>query len=158
MGVGHEYPLRFDHHAFSAYCFNTKTCQVTYADTLQVSEDEPSRAPRAGYLNSLGLGGHLGIKNFPAPAQVKWTALDGTELRGTIDVGNVFEDQLILHQVAREQLPDVTVKHSGSPNVVLVVNDRTITVYMRAMVFVKSTGGSPSGFRDDVIQAWQKTY
>lgn len=157
-GTAHEYPLRFDQHSFSAHCFNTKTCRVEYANTIEVAKNEPSPAPRPDHLKSLGLSAHVGIDNFPAPAKVEWISLDGTQLTATVDIGEIFGDERILHRVQRDQLPDKTVKHGGAPTIILEVNDRTLTVYMRAMVFLKDDGRSPAPFREDVLQAWQKTF
>lgn len=158
MGIGHEYPLRFDHHTFSAHCFNTQACRVTYANARLTDSVDASPPPRPDHLKFLGLGGHVGLANFPAPAEVEWTALDGTPLRASVGIGDIFKDELVLHRVAEDQLPDITAKHSGAPTIILEVNDRTLTVYMRAMVFLKDNGKSPGPFRNDVIKAWQKTY
>lgn len=159
MGIGHEYPLRFTHHSFDAHCYNTQKCRVRYAKTLEVDRDEPSPAPpRPDYSKFWGLATHVGIDNFPEPARVEWTSADGTALEADVDIGHIFKDQLVLHRVPKEMLPDTTVKHGDGPSIFLEVNDRTLTVYMRQMVFLKHDGPGTSPFKHELIQAWQKTY
>ena len=49
----------------------------------------------------------------------------------------------------------------GDPDIILEVNDRTINVYMRAFVPTRELqipGNKYSGFRDDLILAWSRTY
>lgn len=130
-----------------------------YAGTLQVAEDGPSPAPRrADYQELWGLASHVGIDNFPAPAKITWTSIDGAEHQAEVDIGEIFKDQLVLHRVPRDQLPDITVKHSDGPSIFVEINDRKVTVYMRQMVFLKSDGLGTSPFQHELIQAWNKTY
>lgn len=157
--IGLEYPLRFSHHAFDVHCYNTRKCKVRYAGVLQIDRDEPSPAPkRSDYRELWGAATHVGIDNFPAPAKVSWTASDGTELTADVDIASIFANERVLHHVPVEQLPEKTIKHADGPSIHLEINDRTLTVFMRQMVFLKGPADRPSPFREDLIQAWQKTF
>ena len=159
MGVGHEYPLRFTHHSFDAHCYNTKKCRVLYANAVQVNEEDPSPSPqRVDYQKLWGLATHVGIDNFPAPARVEWTSADGADLNAQVDIGSIFKDQLVLHNVPRDMLPVTTVKHGDGPSIFLQINDRTLTVFMRQMVFLKNEGPGTSPFQHELIEAWRVTY
>ena len=158
MGVGHEYPLRFTNHAFSGFCFETLACEIAYAGRT-IRHPEPMPAPvRADYQRGWGLGTHVGIDNFPAPAKVRWTAPDGSSHEAEVDLGEIFRDQRVLHQVDKADLPTDTVAHSDGPGIFLEVRDRTINVYMRQLVFLKDTTDRKGQSRSDVIKAWSKTY
>jgi len=50
---------------------------------------------------------------------------------------------------------------SGRPGIFLEVNDRTISVYMKAFIATRAEqipGNKDSDFRDDVILAWTHAY
>lgn len=159
MGIGHEYPLRFSKHGFTAFCFNTQRCRVSYANTLQVNQTSPSKAPPAGdYQRAWGFGSHAGIPNFPDPAKVEWTADDGTELSAEVDIASIFKEQRVLHHVARDDLPTHTVSHLDGPGIFLEVNDRTLKVFMRQQIYLKDTETRKGASRSDFVLAWQKAY
>jgi len=104
-------------------------------------------------------GSYLGIRNFPPPAVVTWRSKDGTPYQAEVDMGAIFKDELILHEVPKEDvLEDSSV---GDPAIILEVNDRTINVYMKAFIPTKSlrTPGNPnSDYRNDLILAYTRTY
>lgn len=157
-------PFTFDRHNFGAYCYDTIGCRVLYADHMQVIDEDDVVAPSAAsvgpdYLENLD-GGHIGIANFPEPAVVTWRSKDGVPHEARIDIGEIFKDQIIRHNVPREELPTETVA-ALTPDIVLVVNDRTVNVYMRAHVATKSLqipGNRYSSFREDMILAFSRTY
>ncbi|MDT1028364.1 hypothetical protein RNH99_30670, partial [Pseudomonas paraeruginosa] len=73
---------------------------------------------------SLMKGGHIDIANFPPPAEVSWRSKDQSEHKALIDIGEIFSDGLVRHQVAREDIaPGVSI---GDPEIILEVDDRTI--------------------------------
>ena len=158
--VHNTFPLKFTEHNFGAYCFNTITCKIAYAG-LEDGEDGPSGAPAKGFLKSL-YGGYVGIVNFPSPAVVTWQSLDGSTHEAIVDIGSIFKERLVLHHVPLEKIPtDGIAVAAPGPDIILVVNDRTISVYMKAMVFLKNyrvPSNPNSDYIDEPILAYTHTY
>ncbi|MET0288610.1 MAG: hypothetical protein ABW178_03190 [Pseudoxanthomonas sp.] len=159
------YPLHFKKHNFEAYCYNTQDCQVVYAGMNQsaYATGKPMSAPpSAEYQKKWPFASHVGIKNFPAPADVSWTTLSGEKLQTSIDLGEIFKDERVLHNVPEEQIPERAFTGPvPSPSIYLEVNDRTISVYMKVLIPTKdeqTPGNKNSHFRSDVIKAWSRTY
>lgn len=156
-----KWPLRFTEHSFSATCYDTQECWILYAGLPHGNEkpSPPSSKYGPNYLENWS-GGHLGIRNFPGPAIVKWRSKDGVYHDAEIDIAEIFEDGLIRHSVPREdlaELPDG--KLQLDPSILLEVNDVTIRVYMRADLSLaqpRIAGNPYSDFRDDLILV--KTY
>ena len=101
----------------------------------------------------------LGIPNFPPPAVVTWRSKDGVPHQARIDIGEIFKDRRVLHNVAEKAIPERA--YVGDPDIVLLVNDRTISVYMRAFIPLKEprVPGRPlSNYRDDLVLAYTQTY
>ena len=158
-----DWPLTFVQHDFGAYCYSTYGCRVLYngfdhtgdpEDVLQLSSASlGDRYPGNFYA------GYIGVMNFPEPAQVTWRSADGVRHEASVDIGEIFHDQLILHDVPRENIREgVSIL---SPEIILEVNDRTINIYMRGRIPTKSlrTPGNPySDFRNDLVLAWSRTY
>lgn len=167
MMPAREWPLRFDSHSFGVHCYDTYGCNVIYAGQVQ-REDDPNelRPSSAGYgpeYRSGWAGGHGMIRNFPPPAVVTWRSKDGQAHRTEIDIRKIFRDQVIRHGVPREEMADLPDgKYESEPAVLLEVNDRTIRVYMRAMVFLRKqvsiAGQMRADFRDDLILAETYTF
>ena len=88
-----------------------------------------------------------------------WRSKDGQPHEADIDIGEIFRDQKIVHRVPREDIREgVSIT---DPDIVLEVEDRTITVYMRAFIPTKElqVPGNPySGHRDDLLRVWSRTY
>ena len=156
------FPLTFKVHAFQAYCFNTLTCKIVYNDYqfMPSLADKPSGPPPSpDYREHWPFASHLGIRNFPPPAQVHWTSLDGAEHEAKVDIGAIFKNEHVLYNVADSEIPDRS--WGGEPGIILEVNDHRINVYMKAFIATKTEqipGNEDSDFRDDVIQAWTRTY
>ncbi len=155
-----DWPLKFVQHSFGAFCYSTYACQISYGgyrrtepnDKLQISSDSLGEK----YPENLSAG-HLGIMNFPPPAHVSWRSKDGTSHQAEVDIGEIFKDQVILHNVPREEVDG----SPGTAEVVLEVNDRTINVYMRAFVSTKGeqvVEGRRGYSRHELILAWTRTY
>lgn len=161
--VGAEWPLKFRAHYFGVSTYSTYGCRVEYAG--RVRADEPadrlqssSEALGSRYPANMTAGAGP-IANFPPPANVSWRSRDGTALQAQIDIGEIFRDQLIRHHVAREDALDPA--SSGTPGIILEVNDRTINVYMRDMIALKKPrvpDRPHSDFRDDLIKVFSRTY
>lgn len=156
-----DWPLKFVQHNFGAISYSTYGCTVLYNGFRHLSEpeDKLQMSSQEAHPDSLKntTAGYLGVFNFPSPAQVRWRSKDGVSHDVEVDIGAIFKDQLILHNVPREE---VSGSH-GVADIILEVNDRTINVYMRAFISTKSLqelGNPHSGFRDDLVLAWSKTY
>lgn len=157
-----QWPLKFKSHSFGAFCYDTLMCRIQYANVEHGSEEPstPSATYGPGYLDHLG-GGHIAIRNFPPPAQVSWVSKDGQAHTAEIDIGELFADEVIRHNVKREEMSDVPYgEYRNDPYILLEVNDRTIRVYMRAMIFLKKrvevAGQLRGEFRNELILV--KTY
>lgn len=158
-----DWPLKFVRHSFGAFSYSTYGCKVRYNGFNHVDEPDDklqisSESLGDKYPKNLG-GGYLGIPNFPGPAEVIWRSKDGTQHRAEVDIGAIFKDGLIRHNVPREDIPEgISIM---DPAIVLEVNDRTINVYMKAFIPTKSlrTPGNPhSNYRRDLVLAWTRTY
>jgi hypothetical protein len=156
------FPLRFSEHDFDTHCYNTLRCKVIYAgfDFNRSDADTPSPAPPPGdYRQHWRYAGFAGVPNFPPPADVQWTSLDGVAHTAKVDIGAIFKDQRALYNVPDEEIPDGS--WGREPNIYLEVNDRTINVYMQSIIATKTEqipGNKHSRRRDDVILAWTHTY
>ena len=103
-----EWPLRFKQHNFGARCYDTLGCKVIY-DNFDHGDEEPtsSSASRGrDYLRGWR-GGYLGVNNFPKPAEVIWRSKDGMAHEAEIDIGEIFNDELIRHHVPHEEMADL---------------------------------------------------
>jgi hypothetical protein len=100
------------------------------------------------------------IPNFPPPVKVSWRSKDGQAHEAEIDFGEVFADEIIRHNVSREEMADVPDgEYQNDPAIILDVNDRTIRVWMRAHVptrALQKPGNRFSDFRNDLVLA--RTY
>jgi hypothetical protein len=159
--VPNQWPLRFDKHNFGAACYDTYACKVFYNNHYMVREPETTLQPSSASIGPKYLayvsGSYLGIQNFPPAATVTWKSKDGAAHEAKIDVAEIFKDQLIRHKVPKEELPTDTIA-VNDPEIIFEVNDRTINVYMRAMVYLKDTDTRRSDFRNDLMLAYSKTY
>lgn len=160
-----QWPLKFKSHSFGAHCYSTYGCKVVYAGLEQRGDDPNELRPSSeGYGQDYQRnwsGTHAMIRNFPPPAQVSWRSKDGEAHAAEIDIGELFADEVILHNVKREEMADVPDGEfrNDEPAILLEVNDRTIRVYMRAHIPTKALqkpGNRYSDFRNDLILV--KTY
>jgi hypothetical protein len=155
------WPLRFSIHNFGAHCFDTQRCEILYRGFPHGEKDNPapSVASYGRPLEKLLTAGRGPIPNFPPPAKVTWISKDGTPLDAEVDLGEIFKDQLIRHNVPREEIS--TVGSLPPPEIILEVNDRTINVYMRATIWTKKLqipGNRFSNQRNDLIKVYSRTY
>jgi hypothetical protein len=159
---GDAWPFKFKRHNFGMACYSTYGCRIRYGDH-QINEPDDELSPSSesigpDYRDNLS-GGRLGIQNFPPPARVKWRSEDGSSHEAEVDIATIFENESILHNVARADVdPSTSV---GTPEIILEVNDRTINVYMKTRIPTKQQqipGNQYSFFRDDLILAYTRTY
>ena len=140
--------LNFKFHSFNALCFDTYGCKVVYAGlTVPNDASNKKRLSFAEWSGNEGenalkraFGGHIDIKNFPAPAKVTWRSKDGTSHSAEIDIGKIFKDERIIHHMPLHDFPRPNDPRSSAvdPTILLVVDDRTIKVYMLASLTIKN--------------------
>jgi hypothetical protein len=175
------WPLRFYSHGFSAHCFNTLACSLVYNrrqfgtqryDYMdQIIERPSGPPPQHDWKTQLGGGGdailpidHDG-ETFPSPVEVAWTSLDGTQHTASLNLDALFRERLVLHNLRKEEITEAWLAGCSFqpvvPEIFVEVNDRTISIYMEALVCTKAEqkpGNPNSHFRSDVILAWTHTY
>lgn len=158
-----KFPLRFKIHSFGVHCYNTIRCRVIYND-FGFNRINPSGPPPSpDYREHWPMASNIDINNFPPPAEVQWTSLDGTAHEAKVDIGAIFKDERVLYKVPNLDIPDGMYPQGLilNPGILLEVNDRTINVYMKALVDTKTEqipGNKYSYGRADVMLAWTNTY
>jgi hypothetical protein len=162
-----SYRVQFRDFAFGAICYSTRHCRVIFAghNFTRLSMDTVT-APSSGqnYRDAWGDASYAGLFNFPKPAVVEWTSMDGVQHKVEVDIGAIFKDQWALNNVpAADALMNSTspVGPLVTPSIFLEVNDRTLNVYTKSMIFTRSEqepGNKYSDFRDDLILVWTHTY
>lgn len=129
-------PYRFWQHNFGAYCFDTWGCRVTYGTHRVLDEPDTTHLPRAGtdHLKLMD-GDYVGLRNFEGPVVIDWRAADRTPLHAELDLSAIFADGLVRYDVPASQIdPDASVP---DPDIVVEVDDRTVRVYMKALISLK---------------------
>ncbi|MFX6763667.1 hypothetical protein ABTH06_18600, partial [Acinetobacter baumannii] len=94
-------------------------------------------------------------------AKVSWRAKDGTPLEAEVDIGEIFRDELIRHNLQPHEIAERGIGPGALPQIILEVNDRTINVYMRAHISTRELqqpGNRYSDFRADLIKVFNRTY
>jgi len=156
-----DWPLKFRAHNFGAHCFDTQRCEILYRGFPHGEKDRPapSIASYGRPHESLLSAGRGPIPNFPPPAKVTWISKDGASHQAEVDMGAIFADQLVRHNLKREEISP-----EGSlplPDIILEVDDRTINVYMRATIWTKQLqipGNRLSNQRRDLTKVHGRTY
>lgn len=172
------WPLKFYTHGFGAVCFNTMACSLIYnrhqfgtrrRDRDGEVHDKPSGPMPFENWRDEWSGSHsispVEGQTFPGPVEIEWTSLDGQEHALSIDLDKMFEDRLILHKVARDEIKEAWLDaksiHPEVPDILVEVNDRTVTVFMRALVATEAQqvpGNDFSRFRNDLMMVWTQSY
>jgi hypothetical protein len=165
-----QWPLRFDRHSYGAQSCNTPASCIGY-DRHQFGQAErgydgtvynkPAPSPHAPNWKDTWSAGYTPGKIFPSPVDIQWTSLDGREHEASIDLDAIFKDRLVLHRVAKEDIPESWAADPLSVDVLVELNDRVISVYMATRVATKqeqTPGNRHSRGRRDVILAWSHTY
>lgn len=153
-------PIRFSTHSFGAHCFDATECRVVYFGRIIRSGSKEAVPLPAGDLSRRLIAPHIGIPNFQSPVQVSWIASDGTLLHAEVDVAQIFKDQIVLHQVPKDQLPNFLFSPI-EPEIIVVVRDRTIDVCMRAhipTVSLQDPDNSYTDFRNDLVFVHSRSY
>ena len=155
-----NWPLKFLRHDFTARCWNTRGCSILYANFPHGDDEPTSSWQSTGFKHEeFFQSAHLSIANFPPPAVVAWVSKDGSSHHATVDIGDIFKDRLIRHNVPREEIREGM--SIGNPTIALEVDDRTVNVYMLAHIPTKHLqipGNKYSDFRNDLIKVYSKAY
>jgi hypothetical protein len=153
-------PTSFRHHAFSAKCANTRSCRVLYAGRFQIDEPDGGRVlPNIDDVIASVRHAQIGIHNFPGPVVVSWQTLDGTVREASVDLSKIFKSRVVLHAEPVHEVDDDGVH--GEPTILVVVNDRTVQVYMQSMVYLRKAmpdDGKPYKTRHDSVLAYSESY
>ena len=143
-GTVADWPLWFPWHRFAAYCFSVQKCRINYGNIPSGTErPQPSVESFQRPLEQLLYAGNGPIRNFPPPAKVSWVALDGTPMTATVDIAEIFSDRMVRHTVAREDILEKS--HIPYPGIILVVDNRSIRVYMSTWIALKESARRPDG-------------
>ncbi|MBJ7576053.1 hypothetical protein [Luteimonas sp. MC1828] len=135
-GTVADWPLWFAWHQFGGYCFDTQRCEIRYANDWHGSDRPQASVESHGHpLEKMLRAGNGPIRNFPPPAEVTWVSLDGTSLTASVDMAEIFADRMVRHTAKREDiLEDSFIPY---PGIILVVDGRTINVYMSTWMALK---------------------
>lgn len=158
-----QVPLHFKRHNFEALCYDAIGCTVVYNGRYQVQDaDDAIAGPKPANGDKAWRSTELDIRNFPGPAKVRWKSKDGVAHEASVDIGRIFKDELIWHNVRKDDMADF---HSGpvagSPDIYLEVNGRTINVYTAMFIPTRdeqTAGNKDSDFRKDIFLVWSRTY
>lgn len=147
--------MPFFDHSFSSFCFDTIKCRVLYHNRYDAINDEPT-GPLTEAVRKR-LGAHWILFDLPTVARVTWTSKDGSDHDETIDLGRIFSSRLVRYA------PDLDVGdvdldvYYGGPGVILVVEDRSIHVYMKACIVLRQPvdpSNRLTNTRNDLIVAY----
>ena len=161
-------PLKFHRYHLGAGCYDTYGCRIKYGDGYgngYIVQDDPDEKEISSaeigenYLDGLH-GGWIDPPWPPQKAWISWQDKNRQPLEAMVDLDEIFKDRLILHKVPREHMPPVY--HAWIiPEIMIEVNDRTVRVWMRAMIFttvLRKPDNPHSNFRNDIMLAYEKTY
>jgi hypothetical protein len=157
------WPLKFEKYSFDARCYNTLRCSIIYNnDQHSLHVEEPSGQPRSPDWKSTWSGSYnpYDNRNFAPPASIGWVSLDGTRHRAEVDFAEIFKDRLIRHDVPREEIPEGWA-HRLRAEVLLEVNDRSINVYMKVRIAMKTPQKPDNPYsygRTCLTLVWSKNY
>lgn len=162
------WPLKFRNYGFGVRCYNTLRCSVVYNRFQFASEKAmfgPSGEPRSPDWKDHWDAGYGSGNRFAPPVEVDWLSLDGSEHHAQVDLAKIFRDRLVRHNVPKEDIPEGWLAAWGvdplGVDILMEVNDRTISVYSKALIITKEPqipGNPHSNGRRDVIQVWTHTY
>jgi hypothetical protein len=151
--------MPFYDHSFGARCFDTLSCRVVYDNAYIVNDGGPRGPFTERDRDNLNAG--WGNLEFPSVVRVSWTSKDGTNHDEKINLGEIFRSRLVLYP-ADLDVNDVKISVPPSaPDIILVVEGRSIRVYMRAWISLlrpRFPGREHSDFRHDPVVAYSQTF
>lgn len=151
--------IPFYDHSFGARCFDTLRCRVLYGNAYIVNSGSPSGPFTASDRHNLS--GGWGNLDFPSVARVMWTSKDGENHDEKIDLGEIFRSRVVRYA------PDLDVNEvnlrvpPSAPDIILVVEDRSIRVYMKAWISLlhpSDPTNELSNVRSDAIVAYSHNF
>jgi len=151
--------IPFYDHGFDAKCYDTLRCRVAYDNAYIVNDGGPSGPFTKRDRDNLG--GHWTIPDFPSLVQVSWTSKDGEDHHAEIDLGEIFHSHLIRYPDDLDVNDVDLIPYSGTPDIILVVEDRSIHVYMMAWIALlnpRYPGREHSNFRHDPVVAYSQKF
>lgn len=135
-GTVADWPLWFVWHQFGTHCYSTQSCRITYDGRLHGTDSPRPTFASLGRPIEKAVSAAIGpIRNFPPPARVEWVSANGTSLSAEVDMAEIFADRLVRHTVAREDILENS--NIPYPGIILVIDDRTINVYMSTWMALK---------------------
>ena len=158
-GTVADWPLWFIWHQFGLDCFNVLQCEAVYGGRRHWRyKPQPSMESFGRPIENLLRASHGPYQNFPPPARVSWISRDGSSLEASVDMAEIFADRRVRHTVAREDILEKS--YIPRPEIILVIDDRTVSVYMRTWIPLKGPQrpGYPSPHQVGVVQAYSQTY
>lgn len=151
--------IPFYDHSFDARCFDTLRCRVLYGNAYIVNSGSASGPFTERDRNNLS-GGWANL-DFPSVARVMWTSKDGTNHDEKIDLGAIFRSGMVRYA------PDLDVNDvhlsvpPSAPDIILVVENRSIQVYMKAWIWLLHPTDPTNKFsnlRTDAVIAYSQTF
>jgi hypothetical protein len=151
--------IPFYDHSFGASCFDTLRCRVLYGNAYIVNSGSPSGPFTERDRQNLS-GGWANL-DFPSVARATWTSKDGTNHDEKIDLGAIFRSGMVRYA------PDLNVNDvhisvpPSAPDIILVVEDRSIHVYMKAWIWLLHPTDPTNKFsnlRTDAVVAYSHTF
>jgi hypothetical protein len=151
--------IPFHDHGFDAKCYDTLRCRVAYDNSYVVNDV----GPRGSFTerDRANLGSHWSILDFPSVAEVAWTSKDGADHNEKIDLRSIFRSRLIRYPADLDVNDVDLIPYSGTPDIILVVEGRSVHVYMKAWISLlkpRYRDREHSNFRHDPVIAFSKTY
>lgn len=151
--------IPFHDHVFGARCYDTLRCRVLYDNAYIVKDDGP-RGPFTARDRD-NLGGGWGNLDFPSVARVNWVSKDGASHDEKIDLGEIFRSRMVRYaDDLNVNDVDLGVPPSA-PDITLVVEDRSIHVYMKAWVWLirpRFPNRKNSDFRHDSVVVYSQKF
>ena len=151
--------IPFYDHSFGASCFDTLRCRVLYDNAYIVNSGSPSGPFTERDRDNLSAG--WGNLEFPSVVRVSWTSKDGTDHDEKINLGEIFRSGMVRYPDDLD-VNDVKISVAPSgPDIILVVENRAIRVYMRAWIYLlrpRFPGREHSDFRHDPVVAYSQTF
>lgn len=156
-----DWPLTFTHLQFGGACFDTVTCGIRYNNfEFGLAQPAPPRSRMSPQqYTSIMTAGYGPVARIAPPAQLNWISKDGSKLEAQANIAEIFKDRLVRHSTPREDIAEGA--SMGSTDVIVEIEDRTVSVYTRMMIPLKKPldpANRFSTFRDDLIKVWSKTY
>ncbi|MGO1073410.1 hypothetical protein [Lysobacter sp. CA199] len=162
------WPLTFDSFSFGSRVYNTLRCSILFNNYQFALDDEldvPSGEPRSADWKDHWTASHNVFFDDAAPGsvEVRWMPLDGVERTAEIDlIEEVVPNRIVHHNVSKAEVNEDWARFDKvHPELLMEVNDRVITIYMKARILTNSSRDPERPnlrSRNELVQVWSKTY